>query len=648
MNAESSLAVQVGTPPEGVPMSGITTREGVIKALEQQAKMPVVRTGDMLVRMGMISVEDLQDALALQRADPSKPIGDILVRQGKVSQRDFDIAMARKLGYPEVDVLGFTPDAAAMQRLPLAVARRLGVLPLVLNGKQMVVAMTDPKRREDVEALSFATGCRILPVLANAEQLPKAITQAYSALKTAVLPQVTPASLPEDATYEIPEVATKLLETLEQEHSKAGDAPEEDDSVIETSDNSLVKLINSMIIDAWAQRASDVHIETQPGRERVRIRFRRDGVLKPYMDLPHTFRAAIVARLKIMCDLDISERRKPQDGKINFARFSAQHPIELRVVTIPTNNGLEDVVLRLLTSAEPMPLDRLSFSEPNLERIKTAINRPYGMVLCVGPTGSGKTTTLHACLRQINTPDRKIWTAEDPVEITQPGLRQVQVNARIDWTFDKALRSFLRADPDVIMIGEIRDQETAHTAVEAALTGHMVMSTLHTNSAVETITRLLDMGLDSFNFGDSLLAVVGQRLVRRLCPHCRTQRDASPDEIEELLDDYCHAFPDDGVVERDALRREWEGAYGLNGRIQHFEAPGCKRCDGTGLIGRMGLHEVVSVSRALRRLIHNKATVEDMLRCAMAEGMRTLRQDGIVKALMGQTSIAEVRATSNA
>ena len=283
-----------------------------------------------------------------------------------------------------------------------------------------------------------------------------------------------------------------------------------------------MRLINSMIAEAHAQGVSDIHVETQPGREKVRIRFRKDGHLKPYLELPHTYRSAVVARLKIMCDLDISERRKPQDGKINFARFAPGHRLELRVATIPTNNGLEDVVLRLLASARPIPMDRLGLSPQNLARLRQAVDRPYGLVLCVGPTGSGKTTTLHSALGHINTPARKIWTAEDPIEITQAGLRQVQVNPKIDWTFAKALRSFLRADPDVIMVGEIRDRETAQMAIEASLTGHLVLSTLHTNSAPETVTRLLDMGMDPFNFGDSLLAVVAQRLVRRLCPHCRT------------------------------------------------------------------------------------------------------------------------------
>jgi type II secretory ATPase GspE/PulE/Tfp pilus assembly ATPase PilB-like protein len=348
-----------------------------------------------------------------------------------------------------------------------------------------------------------------------------------------------------------------------------------------------------------------------------------------------------------MCDLDISERRKPQDGKINFAKFSPQHRLELRVATIPTNSGLEDVVLRLLASARPIPVDMLGLANSSLKALMDAVERPYGLVLCVGPTGSGKTTTLHSALSLINVPERKIWTAEDPIEITQPGLRQVQVNPKIGWTFPMALRAFMRADPDVIMLGEIRDEETAHMAIEASLTGHLVLSTLHTNSAPETVTRLLDMGMDPFNFGDSLLAVLAQRLVRRACSGCQTSRPAMPDEIEELLSDYMNAFDEDPPVARADVLAGWTQRNAVDGRLVMHSSHGCEQCDHTGFKGRAGIHEMMVISRELRRMIQNGSRAEALQRTAMKEGMRTLRQDGIDKVLAGLTTIEEVRATSN-
>ena len=428
--------------------------------------------------------------------------------------------------------------------------------------------------------------------------------------------------------------------------SKTGTEDEEDLS-IEQSDNSLVRLINSMILEAHSQGVSDIHIECLAGREKVRIRFRKDGQLRPYLELPHTYRNALVARIKIMCDLDISERRKPQDGKINFAKFSQGVRLELRVATIPTLANHEDVVLRLLTSSKPIPLDKLGLTQANLESLKTAIQRPYGMLLCVGPTGSGKTTTLHSALGSINMPERKIWTAEDPIEITQSGLRQVQVNPRIDWTFAKAMRAFLRADPDVIMVGEIRDKETAQVAMEASLTGHLVLSTLHTNSAPETATRLIDMGMDPFNFADALLGVLAQRLVRRLCSHCHEARTATGSDEEELLSDYMYSLA--GVEKAptaDDVLAGWRQRFGRDGKLTIHKRVGCDHCDKTGYRGRLAIHELMMVSRSLRHLIQTGARADEILRHALGHGMRTLRQDGIEKVLAGLTTIEEVRANS--
>ena len=622
----------------------IVEPEHLLVAIDQQARMPVVRIGEALLALNLVSEEQLAQALEQQKSDRATPLGELLVRNGHVSREHLQLALARKMGYPVVDAAAFPVEADAVRRLPFSVARRMVVLPLLLRGAQIVVAMADPSRRAEIDELEFITQLKVVPTLGHAEALPAAIAATYQRLGadvwSAYLAQ--PAEAPVDAD---PADASQLLASLEQQFASS---EPEDELLIEQSDNSLVRLVNTAIVEAHAQGVSDIHFETMPGRDKLRIRFRKDGVLKPYVELPHTYRQALVARIKIMCDLDISEKRKPQDGKINFAKFSPQHKIELRVATIPTNNGLEDVVIRLLSSAKPIAMDQLGLSDGNYQRLRAAIERPYGLVLCVGPTGSGKTTTLHSALSQINTSERKIWTAEDPIEITQAGLRQVQVNAKIDWTFAKALRAFLRADPDVIMVGEIRDPETARTAIEASLTGHLVLSTLHTNSAPETVTRLLDMGMDPFNFGDSLLAVLAQRLVRRLCPHCRTAREARPEQIDELLQDHVHVFAPEQRPQPDAVLADWHQRYAPDGALLHYESPGCERCENSGRRGRAALHELLCVTRELRRLVQTGARVEELQRQGLADGMRTLRQDGIEKVLSGITTIAEVRAMSNA
>jgi type II secretory ATPase GspE/PulE/Tfp pilus assembly ATPase PilB-like protein len=620
----------------------IVSAEELERAIVEQARMPMVRIGEALIALGFINNAQLETALSQQREDRSLPLGELLVRRGLVSRPDLQTALARKMGYPLVDVTQFAAESEALSRLPYAVASRLPALPLLLRGGRLIVAVEDPSRPEVIDDIEFASQSKVVPVLARASLLSGAVHKAYERIGV----NVGHGGGVEPAEFDAEE-AGKLLATLEQQQSaEAGDA---DELSIEQSDNSLVRLINSMIGEAQAQGVSDIHIECQPGREKVRIRFRKDGALRPYIELPHTYRSAMIARIKIMCDLDISERRKPQDGKINFGKFVTGARLELRVATIPTANGLEDAVLRLLASAKPIPLDNLGLSPDNLRDIKAAAQRPYGMLLCVGPTGSGKTTTLHSVLGYINQPDRKIWTAEDPVEITQAGMRQVQINPKIDWTFAKALRAFLRADPDVIMVGEIRDGETSKMAVEASLTGHLVMSTLHTNSAVETVTRLLDMGMDPFNFADSLLGVLAQRLVRRLCSKCVAAQPATPLQTEELMADYMHAFGQaEPRPQPDDVLAGWLKRFGKDGKLMHHFAKGCPNCDDSGLRGRAGLHELLVVSRQIRHLIQTGARPDELLRCALSEGLRTLRQDGIDKVWAGTTTIEEVRASSNA
>ncbi len=624
-------------------MRRVVSPEQLLEAIERQARMPMVRLGEALISLGMINDDQLSDALLQQRSDRSVPLGELLVRMGLVTRTDLQAALARTMGYPLVDLDVFPAEPDALRKVSFDAAQRLQVMPLLLRDGRLVIALDDPSRRSAIEEVEFSAQMKVLPVLAQCRDMGSVLFTAYDKIGAASGTRGAPSGSVQSINFDLTGT-DKLIETLEKEGQQRVD----DDTVIEQSDNSLVRMIDRMIIEAHKEGASDIHVESYPGREKIRIRLRKDGLLRTYLELPANYRSAMIARIKIMCDLDISERRKPQDGKINFARFSPRHRIELRVATIPTNNGLEDVVMRILASAKPIPMDRLGLSPRNLAQLKHAIERPYGMVLCVGPTGSGKTTTLHSALSHINVPERKIWTAEDPIEITQPGLRQVQINPRIDWTFAKALRTFLRADPDVIMVGEIRDRETAQMAVEASLTGHLVLSTLHTNSAPETVTRLLDMGMDPFNFADSLLAVLAQRLVRRLCSQCRTGRPANEEEADELLSDYMHAFDATATpISRDAVYRDWMDRHGRDGRLQMYTSPGCPQCDQTGFKGRVGLHELMVISRELRHLVQTGSRAEALQATALSEGMRTLRQDGIDKVLAGHTTIEEVRATSN-
>jgi type II secretory ATPase GspE/PulE/Tfp pilus assembly ATPase PilB-like protein len=631
---------------QGQASPQISRPDDLLAAIAEQARMPLVRIGAALTALGLVSQQQLEAALAAQSVNRGVPLGELLVRRGDLSRHDLQTALARKMGYPLVDVALFPVDLEAVSRLPYAVASRLEVLPLLMHAGRLVVAVVDPTRGDLIDEIEFAAQSKVTPVLARTGLLRDAIDRAYQMMGAEVSRSRVPGDPGVGVDFDA-DNANSLLASLEQQQHEAR-GHDDEDAAIEQSDNSLVRLINTMIMEAQAQGVSDIHIECQPGRDKVRVRFRRDGQLRPYLELPHTYRSALIARLKIMCELDISERRKPQDGKINFGKFVQGQKLELRLATIPTHSQLEDAVLRLMSSARPMALDKLGLSPDNLRHVKDLVQRPYGMLLCVGPTGSGKTTTLHSAMGHINQPHRKLWTAEDPIEITQAGLRQVQVNPKIDWTFAKALRSFLRADPDVIMVGEIRDRETAQVAIEASLTGHLVMSTLHTNSAPETVTRLLDMGMDPFNFADALLGVLAQRLVRRLCTHCRGSHEAGAEEVQELLRDHLHAAREiTPPPDPDAVLADWRQRFGSNGRITLYRPVGCERCDGSGYRGRAAIHELMVVSPGLRRLVQTGARADDLQRQALGEGMRTLRQDGIEKVLAGVTTIDEVRASSN-
>ncbi|MHB8769897.1 MAG: ATPase, T2SS/T4P/T4SS family [Syntrophales bacterium] len=420
---------------------------------------------------------------------------------------------------------------------------------------------------------------------------------------------------------------TEILGKLDADDETDDD---EDGEIVNESDSVIMQLVNKIILDAQARRASDIHIEPNVAKKNVEVRYRVDGDCAIYQTLPYNYRAAVVSRIKIMSNLDITVRRLPQDGKIKFRKPGGEE-MELRVATIPTAGGVEDVVMRILAKAgDTLPLTAMGMLERNFRELRKILDKPYGMILVVGPTGSGKTTTLHAALHEINRPDRKIWTAEDPVEITQYGLRQVQVQSKIGFDFAAAMRAFLRADPDVIMVGEMRDFETAKTGVEASLTGHLVFSTLHTNSAPETIVRLLDMGIDPLNFADALLGILAQRLVRTLCKKCKEAYHPERTEYDEIVQHY-------GEEQFAKLNIPYDDKFMLH------RPKGCDICEKTGYKGRMGIHELIIATDGIKRMIQKHETVEAMRDLAMAEGMTTLLQDGILKSLQGVTDFKQVR-----
>ena len=405
---------------------------------------------------------------------------------------------------------------------------------------------------------------------------------------------------------------------------------EEAASGVGEEDSAVVQLVNKIILDAYSRNASDIHIEPYPGKQNTQVRIRVDGSCTVYQTIPFSYKNAVVSRIKIMSDLDIAERRLPQDGKIKFKKYGGKD-IELRVATIPTQGGLEDVVMRILAAGEPIPLDKMGFSQPNYKNFISVVTKPYGIIFVCGPTGSGKTTTLHSALSFINKTETKIWTAEDPVEITQRGLRQVQVKPKIGFDFAAAMRAFLRADPDVIMVGEMRDKETTSIGIEASLTGHLVFSTLHTNSAPESITRLLDMGMDPFNFADAVLCILAQRLVRTLCKTCKRKYHPSKEEFDDLVREYGE--------------EDFKKNLGIEytDDLELHKPEGCDLCSNTGYRGRMGLHELLMGTDDMKKLIQTKAEMKIIRDQAIHDGMTTLKQDGIEKIFQGHCDLIEVR-----
>jgi type II secretory ATPase GspE/PulE/Tfp pilus assembly ATPase PilB-like protein len=592
----------------------IISAPDLTRAIGAQSKRPAVRLGEILLEAEVITPEQLKEALAIQANHRELRIGEILIEMGAVSMRLIQFALSDKLGIPYVNVREFKIAADALETVDTAFAIRHQVLPLLRIQESLVVAVEDPLAIDFMQQLRVKTGMAIDPVIANTQDLKARIAKEYSNLEARAEGRAgtgTRGAQPESgkdssatsaAQTKVADLTSQLARETRQSVQPAKDV------IIDSkvSENTLVKLVNKIIVEAHAQGASDIHIESN-GKSDTRIRFRKDGDLENYLDLPQAFSNALISRIKIMAELNISEHRHPQDGKIDFGKHGPLS-IELRVAIIPTANALEDVVLRILGGAEPLPLDQVGFSDQDREMLKKMISRSYGLMLVCGPTGSGKTTTLHSILRDINRPDLKIWTAEDPIEITQPGLRQVQVHPKIDWTFAAAMRAFLRADPDVIMVGEMRDAETTKVGIEASLTGHLVFSTLHTNSAAESIVRLLDLGMDPFNFADALIGILSQRLARKLCPNCKQPHVATEVEITDLVGEYCSETNLDPA----AVLARWKTEFGKDGHLIFHEAMGCDSCK-DGYKGRLVVYELLAGTSEIKHVVRSHGTVPQLL-----------------------------------
>jgi len=525
------------------------------------------------------------------------------------------IAEFYKCQFVEFSELEVGPAAKCLKTLKEAFWRANNCIPIREDGKNITIATLDPNNQTMLANLRSMLKGNILEfAVCFPDDLGKFIDYYHGKMDSILAES-------DDVFHEL-----EMVEDVEVE----GDDRDDDDGSV-NAEGVVVKLTNRIIEEAFARNASDIHIESQTGKRGALVRFRVDGECSNFQTIPFNYKKALVSRIKIISKLDIAEKRMPQDGKIKFRTRRGKN-IELRVATLPTVGGNEDVVMRILAGGDALPLKKMGLMPDTLETFKALVERPYGLVLVVGPTGSGKTTTLHAGLGYINRPEKKIWTAEDPVEIVQDGLRQVQVLPKIGLDFARVLRAFLRADPDVIMVGETRDQETANTVIEAALTGHLVFSTLHTNSAPETVTRLLGMGIDPFNFADSLLGVLAQRLIKRLCPHCRQQFNPGDEEIETIRREYGEHPLKPLEIDRTSTL---------------FRARGCSHCQKTGYKGRLAIHELLVTDDNLRTKIESNAPVAEIRYAAMLAGMRTLKQDGIRKVMQGDTDMKQVCAATN-
>ena len=563
---------------------------------------------NLLLQNHRLTQNELEKAI-IQARQKNVAIESILISDLKIAKKDVLASLSQ---FYDVETVEFTQNipipGELLAGLKVPFLRNHFWVPLREEDNRIVIAVDNPHDQQRIGEM------RAL--------FPGKKFKFCVALKQDILEIIKFFSQDEKQMADIEEILSMMREESNE--------IEEAENAVREEDNAVVKLVNKIILDAYARGASDIHIEPFAGKENTRVRIRIDGDCTLYQTIPFNYRSAVVSRIKIMSDLDITERRKPQDGKIKFEKFGGKD-IELRVATLPTQGGMEDVVMRILDGNEPLPLDQMGFSESNCKNFLEAISNPYGIIFVCGPTGSGKTTTLHSALKHLNKTKTKIWTAEDPVEITQKGLRQVQVHPKIGLDFAAAMRSFLRADPDVIMVGEMRDRETTSIGIQASLTGHLVLSTLHTNSAPESITRLLDLGMDPFNFSDAILCILAQRLVRTLCKDCRQSYHLTLEEYTSLAREYGLDYFNDRV------NIPFKDDLMLNKPV------GCDDCNGNGYRGRMALHELLMGTDEIKLLIQNTAKIDGIRTQAIKDGMTTLKQDGIEKIFNGHLDLLQVR-----
>jgi type II secretory ATPase GspE/PulE/Tfp pilus assembly ATPase PilB-like protein len=572
---------------------------------------------DYLLNQNMVTTEQLRQALAMSKR-AKRSVEYLLIEHFKVDKEEVGNSLSYFYGRPfrTYDPTLPTP-IELMRNLKKTFLLNEEWVPLNWGKEGVEILINDPRdlsKTDHIRALIKTK--KINFSVAIKEDIDAFIKLFFDEKRTESI------SHEEDMIEDfdlIPDVSFEEEEEVEDHRDEFDEAS-----------GQVVRLVDQAIITAYRKNASDIHIEPSPITKATTIRFRIDGVCQDYIKVPNSMARGIISRVKIMSNLDIAERRLPQDGKIKFKRRGVPS-FELRVATLPTAGNFEDAVLRILAKAGAMKIEEMGLNDRNLKVMKQILSKPYGLVLVVGPTGSGKTTTLHSALGHINKPGIKIWTAEDPIEITQAGLRQVEAKPKIGLSFARIMRAFLRADPDVIMIGEMRDEETASIGIEASLTGHLVFSTLHTNNAPETVVRLLDMGLNPLNFSDAFLGVLAQRLVRRLCKKCREEFHPSRAEFDEIVSDY-------GSDHFEVTGIEYSRDLTL------FRAgSGCATCSGTGYKGRLGIHELMEGTDEIKGMIKKQANSEMLFKQAIGEGMATLKQDGIQKAFQGLTDISEVR-----